>query len=215
MKIVLSSGHGKHIRGASGILDEVDEARRVVDRVAELLEASGVGVDVGHDNVSTSQSANLDWIVDYHNGKTRDLDVSVHFNCYDGSASGCEVLYVTQEDLAKKVSSAICAASGFKNRGPKKRTDLAFLNGTEEPSILIETCFVDSQTDANIYKKSDKFEAICVAIAEAIAGIEISAPPVTTPPPITTPPPGAVVPTITITITPPGSAKVVVQGAAV
>ena len=29
--IVLSSGHGKYVRGASGIIDEVDEARRVVD----------------------------------------------------------------------------------------------------------------------------------------------------------------------------------------
>ena len=29
--IIISSGHGKYIRGASGYLDEVDEARRVVD----------------------------------------------------------------------------------------------------------------------------------------------------------------------------------------
>jgi hypothetical protein len=29
-KICISSGHGKYIRGASGYLDEVDEARRVV-----------------------------------------------------------------------------------------------------------------------------------------------------------------------------------------
>jgi hypothetical protein len=30
--IVISSGHGKYVRGASGLLDEVDEARRVVER---------------------------------------------------------------------------------------------------------------------------------------------------------------------------------------
>ena len=28
-RIVISSGHGKYVRGASGIIDEVDEARRV------------------------------------------------------------------------------------------------------------------------------------------------------------------------------------------
>ena len=27
-KVVLSSGHGKYVRGAAGILDEVDEARK-------------------------------------------------------------------------------------------------------------------------------------------------------------------------------------------
>ena len=32
-QIVISSGHGKFVRGASGILDEVDEARDVVERV--------------------------------------------------------------------------------------------------------------------------------------------------------------------------------------
>ena len=29
--IVISSGHGLKVRGASGIIDEVDEARKVVD----------------------------------------------------------------------------------------------------------------------------------------------------------------------------------------
>ena len=42
MKIVISSGHGKYVRGASGYLDEVDEARRVVEKVADDLRAKGV-----------------------------------------------------------------------------------------------------------------------------------------------------------------------------
>ena len=60
---------------------------------------------------------------------------------------GCEVLYVssTGMEIADEVVDQICEASGLINRGPKKRTDLAFLNNTEEPAILIETCFVDSQ----------------------------------------------------------------------
>ena len=32
--IIISSGHGLKVRGASGILDEVDEARKVVETVA-------------------------------------------------------------------------------------------------------------------------------------------------------------------------------------
>jgi len=34
--IVISSGHGLHIPGARDLIDEVTEARRVTDRVAEI-----------------------------------------------------------------------------------------------------------------------------------------------------------------------------------
>jgi hypothetical protein len=53
------------------------------------------------------------------------------------------------------------------NRGAHKRSDLFFLNGTEEPAILIEVCFVDAAADVEAYQQS--FEAICEAIA-AVAG---------------------------------------------
>ena len=41
-RVVISSGHGKYVRGASGVLDEVDEARRVVEHVADELRAREV-----------------------------------------------------------------------------------------------------------------------------------------------------------------------------
>lgn len=151
-RVVISSGHGKYIRGASGVLDEVDEARRVVERVADKLRDRGVWVDIFHDNTSHDQSTNLNTIVNHHNGETRDLDVSVHFNAYveTNNPMGVECLYVTQSALADQISAAI-AACGLIDRGPKKRSDLFFLNNTEMPSILIETCFVDSTADADVY----------------------------------------------------------------
>ena len=54
------SGHGKHIRGASGYIDEVDEARKVVETVADYLRDTGVEVTTYHDNVSDDQSENLE-----------------------------------------------------------------------------------------------------------------------------------------------------------
>src|SRR6516162_3452019 len=95
MRIVISSGHGLHVRGASGYIDEVDEARRVVDRVAEVLNGAGVTTIVFHDNTSTSQSENLDTIVNFHNRQTRELDVSVHFNSDGSDAHGTEVLWTS------------------------------------------------------------------------------------------------------------------------
>ena len=172
----ISSGHGKYIRGASGYpvppqLDEVDEARVVVEKVAEYLRQAGNTAHTFHDNSSYDQSTNLHTITNWHNSKTRDYDVSVHFNAYDGSAHGCEVLYVSQEALAAKVSAAISEAGDFTNRGAKYRSDLYVLNNTEEPAVLIETCFCDNTSDSNKY--NDNLETICRMIAEALSGQSI------------------------------------------
>lgn len=166
MNIVISSGHGELIRGASGYLDEVDEARKVVEQLAINLDDLSINVISFHDNVSTSQSENLDRIVQFHNSQIRDLDVSVHFNAYQTTDKpmGTEVLYLTQGDLAGEISQAIAKASRLPNRGPKKRSDLYFLNNTDQPAILIEVCFVDSSADANAYKTH--FQAICKAISD-------------------------------------------------
>ena len=106
MRVVISSGHGKYVRGASGLIDEVDEARKVVPEVAKWLTVNGHQVIEFHDDVSTTQQQNLNTNVNYHNKQTRDLDVSVHFNAYvptDGGR-GTEVLYLTEQQLAADVA---------------------------------------------------------------------------------------------------------------
>jgi N-acetylmuramoyl-L-alanine amidase len=177
MKLCISSGHGKYIRGASGSpvppqLDEVDQARRVVNRVAELLKKAGIEVETFHDNTSHDQNTNLHTITNWHNSKTRDYDVSVHFNAYNGSANGTEVLYwhtsSAGKALAKPVCDAICAAGDFTNRGAKPRDDLYVLSHTEKPCILLEVCFCDNTSDSN--KFNENFDAICEAIAESVSG---------------------------------------------
>ena len=44
--IVISSGHGLYVRGASGIIDEVDEARRFTD--ALWKDFGTAGYRLGH-----------------------------------------------------------------------------------------------------------------------------------------------------------------------
>jgi hypothetical protein len=178
--IVISSGHGLYVRGACGVIDEVDQARLVVDTLADILRAGGIDVKTFHDDTSRSQNENLNTIVNYHNAQTRDLDISVHFNAYVETEKpmGTEVLYVTQSSLASKISKAI-AEAGFIDRGAKKRTDLFFLNNTEMPAVLLEICFVDSETDACIYDVN--FQTICENIAGAL-GVYSD---IDTPPPVT------------------------------
>jgi N-acetylmuramoyl-L-alanine amidase len=205
MKIALSSGHGKYIRGARGSpvppqLDEVDEARRVVARVAEMLKKTNVGIVTFNDDTSHSQNENLNTIVAWHNKQTRDYDVSCHFNAFDHTAHGTEVLYVSQQSLAKKVCDAIVGAGGFTNRGAKYNGNLAFLNGTNKPAILLEVCFCDNTADSNKY--NDKFDAICEAIAESIGGENVPDD-VQPTPPEPEPPPAELVVSVAITA-PPG-----------
>lgn len=217
VSVAISSGHGKYIRGARGNpvppqLDEVDEARKVVERIAEFWRTAGVPVKVFHDNTSTSQSQNLNAIVNWHNSQSRDFDVSVHFNAYQNTSKpmGVEVLYVTQQKLAADTSLAIAQAGAFINRGAKKRTDLAFLNGTSKPAILIETCFCDSTADSNLY--SYNFEQICKRIAEVVGRITIGAPPTEPPVEPEEPPPDQVQARVEMTIKAEGNVVVVING---
>jgi hypothetical protein len=147
-----------------------------------------------------------------------DLDVSVHFNAYETTSNpmGTECLYYSQVDLAGRVADAISAASGLIDRGPKKRTDLKFLNSTLAPAVLVETAFVDSSADADIYRSH--FDAICRAIAQAISGREIgdvppTEPPVEPIPPEPEPGPEPQVPTVEIRTT--GRVDIYVNGALV
>jgi hypothetical protein len=186
MKIVISSGHGLKIRGAAGPkpwgLDEVNEARRVVAEVADWLTINGYDVNQVHDDVSTNQSDNLHYLVSHHNkfaAKDR-LDVSVHFNAYLADPDvgrGTECLYISQDELAARVASAISSVSGLINRGAKYRSDLYFLNGTTGSlgAILIEVAFVDAGVDCDLYR--GHFEEICAAIGDAITGEETDQPP--------------------------------------
>jgi N-acetylmuramoyl-L-alanine amidase len=187
--ICISSGHGGKVAGAIGILNEHNEAVKVVEKVAEYLRQAGVTTYTFHDNTSTTQNQNLATIVGFHNSKSRELDVSVHFNAASRTDSprGTEVLYVTESGLSAKVSSAISASSGLINRGGKKNTGLYFLNKTAKPAILIEVCFVDSSVDANIY--NSKFNEICKAIAETLSGKSIASQPTQSVPVQSTPQP--------------------------
>jgi hypothetical protein len=163
----ISSGHGLNVRGASGVIDEVDEARKVVDQVTSLLVAHGIKVATFHDDTSNEQSENLEAIVNFHNDQERDLDISIHFNAYTDTTKpmGTECLYLTCADVASHVANAM-AHVGFINRGAKYRDDLYFLNNTHQPAILIEVCFVDSTADADIYQA--RFEPLCRLIAASI-----------------------------------------------
>ena len=176
-KIVISSGHGLHVPGARSLMDEVTEARRVTNRVAQLLTNAGRETAVYHDDVSRNARDNVNGIVAYHNAQKRLLDVSVHFNAVAGvrqAGIGTETLYRAgnerMKSLSSQISKAIGAASGLKvrrNDGTLARNDLGFLNRTNiDSAILLEICFVNSETDERLY--NTHFNGICERIAHIL-----------------------------------------------
>src|SRR5262245_18390082 len=126
MNLSISSAHALRVRGAKGFIDEVDESRRVVDRVMALLRGvAGVTVRTFHDNVSTTQSGNLTAIRNWHRQRANDRHISIHFNAFKttDAARGTEVLHRNHPTLAATVSRAMADAGRFINRGAKHRTN--------------------------------------------------------------------------------------------
>ena len=187
-QVNISSGHSINCQGARDIINEVTEARKVVDRVYEIIKASGKQCYKYHDT-SSSSTQNLVNIVNWHNGFKDGVDVSIHFNAYThiNKPMGTEVCYYSNSSLAAAVSKEIATAGGFIDRGAKQRTGLYFLKHTNKPAILIEVCFVDSVADVNLYRAN--FERICQAIAKSLIGNIVAQAPTTSTPVATAPKP--------------------------
>lgn len=169
-KYNVHGGHNSIVPGAAKYLDEVTEDRKVKNKVISLLKAAGHTVYDCTDDSGQTQSKNLANIVSKCNKHSVDLDISIHLNA--GGGTGTEVLYTSSSGKAwaEKVSKAVASALGLKNRGARKRDNLYVLNHTKSTAILVECCFVDSQTDENAWDADKCAEAI----VEAVTGKKIS-----------------------------------------
>lgn len=159
-------GHSLKCRGASGLLDEVNEDRKVKNKVIELLRAKGHTVYDCTDDGGTTPIKNLKNIVSKCNAHKVDLDVSIHLNA--GGGHGCEVYGYSNKmsSVGARVSANIASALGITNRGFKVRTNLYVLHRTNSPAILIECCFVDNKEDHDKWSVDKCAHAIANAILE-------------------------------------------------
>lgn len=166
MRINVHGGHSLKCRGASGYLDEVNEDRKVKNRVIELLRANGHTVYDCTDDNGATQNANLRAIVNKCNSHFVDLDVSIHLNA--GGGTGTEVYIYNSKSKAKdeatRIAEKISNTLGIRNRGVKERTNLYVLRKTKSPALLVECCFVDNSKD----KAHWNAESCAKAIVEGI-----------------------------------------------
>lgn len=162
------AGHNFKVPGASGIFSETEEDRKVKDAVISKLRQLGHTVYDTTDNDGATQSQNLKNIVANCNSHSVDLDISIHFNAYNGQAHGTEVLLFgngRHRDIGQRIVNEI-SALGFTNRGIKDGSNLYVVKYTNALAILIECCFCDNAEDAKLYNA----ESMANAIVRGITG---------------------------------------------
>lgn len=152
--------------GAVGYLTESKESRKVSNSLIKILNNNGHKVINCTVDKASSTSAYLSKAVKLANAQQLDLFISIHFNA--GGGKGVEAY--TWKGQRLKEASCICEninKLGFKNRGVKDGSSLYVIKKTKAKAILLEVCFVDSKSDADLYNKLGA-DQIAKAIYKAI-----------------------------------------------
>lgn len=179
----IHGGHnpsGKIACGASDLLDESKEDRKIAKAIIKYLKKAGA--TTYNCSVSNGKSQNdvLKKICAKCNQHDVTLDVSVHLNSGrndhkgDKKLGGFEVWATAYSGVKKEVAQRAVANMkklGFTAHGDpyKKTSGLYYLNHTKAKALLFETCFVDDKDDYLLYKTTGP-DAIGKALAEAITG---------------------------------------------
>ncbi|MFN6565651.1 cell wall hydrolase [Nostoc minutum NIES-26] len=168
MKFGIDIGHNcPPDTGARGIKFEDNLTMEVGTKVIAKLKSLGHEVISCKPDRADTVKDSLAQRCNKANANGVEIYVSIHFNAFNGQANGTEV-YATSDkgrQIAKPVLDEIVKL-GFFNRGVKSGSHLFVLKNTSMPAILIESCFIDSQKDVNLYNA----EAISNAIVKGLTG---------------------------------------------
>ncbi|MEM9542149.1 MAG: N-acetylmuramoyl-L-alanine amidase [Cyanobacteria bacterium P01_E01_bin.42] len=172
MKFGIDMGHNTPPDiGAVGIRREDDLTKAVGSQVMAKLQNLGYGVVNCTPRWASSVLDSLRKRVQIANSGEVDLFVSIHFNAFNGRASGAEIF--TTSSAGQKIAKPILrdiVTLGYYNRGVKNGSHLYVVKNTIAPAILIECCFIDSQRDMNLYNT----EAMANAIVKGLTGIALA-----------------------------------------
>lgn len=169
--IMLDAGHGGEDFGAvyQG-RQEKDDNLRLALAVGKILEANGIDVsytrttDVYQTPFEKAQIANragVDYFISFHRNSSPTAD----------QYEGVEVLVYDKSGIKYEMAENILGALGelgFREIGVQARPGLVVLRRTKMPALLVETGFINSDTDNKLF--DEKFDEIAKSIAEAIIG---------------------------------------------
>lgn len=168
MKIGLRAGHSDNCTGAVGIVDEHNQMKLYYSAIKSVLEKYGHTVIDCNSNAS-SEGAELSEGATIANNNGVDLFVSLHMNCFNGSAHGVEALVSSESSGSYAYAQRLVdnfVAIGLTNRGVKCES-LYEMNHVSAPNIIFELLFCDSETDIAIYNQYS-FEQLAYRFCNAI-----------------------------------------------
>jgi len=171
-RIVLDAGHGGYDNGAvyKG-RNEKDDNLELTLAVGEILEKEGFDVvytrkeDYYDSPVRKARIANEaggDYFISFHRNSSEK----------ENQYNGVEVLVYDEEGVKKDLADAVnreLSEVGYKNLGIDIRKDLTVLRRTRMPAILIETGFLNNDSDNALF--DEKFEETAEAIAKAVTDV--------------------------------------------
>ena len=172
MKIGIDLGHGcNYDGGAVGIIKEEEIINTVGNKVISKLRALGHNIIECRPSTASSTSNSLNKRCATANNNNVELFVSIHANAGGGVGTEIYTYNAKQHSYAVNVLNNICSL-GFRNRGIKSGNNLAVINGTSMEAMLIEICFVDTQSDVDLYRNN--IENIADAIVKGLVGTTIT-----------------------------------------
>ena len=169
MKIAIDLGHG--VGQDSGASSKHIAEETIIDNVGGLvinkLKALGHTVIEVRPSSATSVSNSLVQRVQKANNSKVDLYVSIHANA--GGGKGTEVYTYQGKEVkeARNVLNNLCSL-GFNNRGIKG-SNLYVTHYSNMTSMLIEVCFIDTQSDVELYQSIGN-NKIANAIVKGLVG---------------------------------------------
>lgn len=174
MKISNRGGHTKASPGASALLDEIIEDRKLNLRISALLSEFNQMIS-SQPNDGTSYPTELLYGINIANSNKVNFAYSIHLNKaytrYNG-AIGVEILLNLENSETVTIGNRILKNMenlGFINRGLKDGKRFGEINSIVAGSMIIEICFVEATEDVALYN-SLGIDKISRAVANGIDG---------------------------------------------
>lgn len=169
-KICIDAGHGGKDPGAvSGSYYEKTAALQIALKLNAMLKKCGFAVKLTRNSdtyPSLTERARV------ANTFGADIFISIHLNAGASKANGIETLAYRNSGktgtLAAEVHKAMITATNARDRGIKERPDLAVLNSTVMPAILIETGFISNAEEREKLFSGSYQDLLCNAIVSGV-----------------------------------------------
>jgi N-acetylmuramoyl-L-alanine amidase len=162
--VVVNNGHGGDAGsydsgaiGADGTQEHLFIEKELSPEVVGELRNLGYKVTVVEQHHSFGE------LVPMINKLKPDVIVSLHFNCFNGVATGTEVLYYQKSKksklLAEITDKKVVGVLGLADRGAKgllSGRGVGLLKGTDAPCVIVEGFFGDNARDLAVARKNIK-----------------------------------------------------------